>query len=144
MENKEQWISLLEAIQHKHKNVGIINDLLHQMKTGKSQGPSPKQKAVVTKIYEESWYKDDIDRYFNTNKSPVKEEIIAKINHKTYINNIPAEVITYKDGGVIERNPIGFKINAISTPPTNRYTMDTSIENIKQSKLEKFDALFND
>ena len=147
MEDKGKWILLLQSIQYKHKNVGIVNDLLHQMETGKSQGPSPKQKDVINKIYEGSWYKSEIDDYFKASQStsPVKEEMIEKLTEVTS-SKVITEVDTtrYHDFLLKERKQIGFKQNITLTEPTNSYTMDTSTNNIKKTKLEEFDRIFND
>ena len=147
MEDKGKWICLLQSSQHKHKNVGIINDLLHQMETGKSQGPSPRQKDVINKIYERSWYKSEIDEYFKMNQttSPEKEEMIEKLSEVTS-SKVITEVDTtqYHDFLLKERKQIGFKQNITLTKPTNSYTMDTSINNIKKTKLQEFDRIFND
>ena len=147
MEDKGKWICLLQSIQYKHKNVGIVNDLLHQMETGKSQGPSPKQKDVINKIYEGSWYKSEIDEYFKASQStsPVKEEMTEKLTEVTS-SKVITEVDTtrYHDFLLKERKQIGFKQNITLTEPTNSYTMNTSTNNIKKTKLEEFDRIFND
>ena len=49
----------------------------------------------------------------------------------------------YHDFLIGERPQIGFKQKSTLQKPHNRYTMDTSIENVKRTRLEEFDRIFN-
>ena len=131
--------------QHMPK-LNIVKDLFHKMSSGEIETLTEGQSKTIQKLYEGSYSKKsmsaEIERRLEQNETlQISRQMTRKFESTRTIPSSPAEIVKYNETGEIERTPIGFKT---PKPAENRYHMDTSAENIKRTKLERFDALFND
>ena len=110
--------------------------------------PTSNQSTTLQRLWNTSSGKKKWEEYVTQQETlDLSRQMTNKFKSQSqskHVNHVPAEIRRYGDGGEIERKPIGFKTKSTLTESYNRYTMDTSIENIKKTKLERFDALFNE
>jgi len=143
----EEWQLLLPFLKEQLPGVRMIPNILTYLED-KGWTPRDKQAQTLQRLWMTSrarvlWEKkaeqqDTLDLSLQMTKKFMSQ------SQSKHVNHVPAEIIRYNEGSEIERKPIGFKQKSTLQKPHNRYTMDTSIENIRQTKLERFDALFND
>lgn len=142
--SREQWehvLVILNKYMSSMRMVGTCRQYLQEY----GRVPTRKQAETLQTFWNRSQgrkqYLKDLEQQESLDLS---QQMARKFQSSRHVKHVPAEVRRYDNNGEVERTPIGFKQKVNLESPTNRYTLDTSIENIKKTRLERFDALFND
>lgn len=142
---KTEMLIMLEVMNEYMPQLKMVKDLLDKTKKGEMTSLTDKQKSTLQRLFNQSYSKSKMEieyaRRLEQNETlQVSRQMTRKFESTRTINASPAEILRYNSEGEVERTPIGFK----QKQTQSRYHLDVSTENIKRTKLERFDALFND
>ena len=138
----------LEVMVEKMPKLRLPGLVLDKMKNHGLDYPVGNQEKQLLRFIKESWKKEEIiqtirERINNKESLRFGDEMRRQFESKS-----PVEVDTSKYHDFMieeeERRPIGFRQKSTLQNPHNSYSLDTSNENIKRTKIQKFDALFSD
>jgi hypothetical protein len=142
MNNREKWVAILKVLNKYHSKMNMVGDLLSKLENGMINDLTPNQTEAIEKLYAESWSKDKIDSDLKQIQSQPKQEQEQVVEKKT------TSLLSTFDSPLLDeierRVPIGFKPPKQLHQPIGNYKMDTSDENIRMTKLQRFDALFEE
>ena len=137
----EEWVLVLRVLNKYMSSMKMVGTCTQYLK---EHGRAPTQKQAET--LQTFWNRSQGKKQYE--KDLELDSYTSAMNAK-FKQSLPEE--TFKSRLIEEiehRVPIGFrapsKVESTLKPYHNSYTMDTSNEAIKKSRLEKFDALFND
>jgi len=137
MENKrEKHLMLLGILKKYMPNLRMIPDLIDKLENQGLNELLPNQlntlEKLISKSYKNKQILREMEQVFPSSTSPAPKQVEQV-----------EQVDTYTKSPLVERNekrvPIGFKVPTPS-PIKNRYTLDNAKT---ESKLEKFDKLFD-
>ena len=148
---RSEWLVTLEVMAEYMPKVNMIKDILNKMVNNGLEVPTPKQAETLAGMLNKSYVKKQIvnaiqhkldqKELLNTSRE-ITRQFEQTRTRNTSLSPSVLEIIRYNNEGEVERKPIGFKIPSTSNLLPNRYTMD-NVPN-KESKLDKFDRLFNE
>lgn len=147
--SQEQWILTLRVLNKYMSSMRMVGTCITYLNEH-GRVPTNKQAETLQHFWNRSQGKKQYEKDMKTNEFTTAMNNKFKANKP--INHIPADIIRYNSEGEVERRPIGFKtqVNNMSTSriqmdcAPNRYQLDTSTQNIKQTRMEKFNSVFGE
>lgn len=150
MNNREKWLMLLGVMSEYMPKVQMVKSVLDKMINNGLEVPTTNQQATLTRLYEGSYSKKQMDaelaRLLDQQEAKdyskaMRNKLVESLPVQIHVNTSPAEIHRYKDNQV-KKSPIGFKMSYTSTVLPNRYTMNNAVKH--STKLERFDAEWGD
>ena len=131
----QEWKEVLTIMVKYNPKFNIAKSCLEYMDNHPSTTPTDKQQHWISKIWvnskeQKQWYQDQ--------QAQVNKSFSQKMDDKLQVKqgNIPTSIFE------IKRYSQQVQDNLPVQP--NKYTLDTSNANVKKTRLELFDQLFND
>ena len=149
--SREEWLITLEVMAEYMPKVNIVRDVREKMLNNGLLEPTPKQAATIASMLSKSYskkqilsaiqHKKDQSELLSISREMTRQFESTRTSNKS-LNTSSLEVTRYNNEGEVERKPIGFTRSTTLEILPNRYTLD-NIPN-KETRLEKFDKVFND
>lgn len=148
---RDEWLVALEVMSEYMPKVNMVKDILGKMINNGLEIPTPKQAETLQNLLNNAYAKKQIidaiqhkldQKELLTTSRELTRQFEQSRTFNTSLSTNKFEITRYNSEGEVERKPIGFKISSTFNVSPNRYTIDNTQN--KETKLERFDKIFND